>query len=140
MNPIYLESSKLFFSGSSERYLAAKCARQIDSDSPTYRLLVLQSTFYGFSRFTSEAKLDIFHNLFSNSFYILRSASLREGVNEKKTFSFGHCPNYLNPPTPWPQFRQLGPLFSEVEIQDLKVSLELKKKYIYYIIYCIYAT
>ena len=22
----------------------------------------------------------------------------REGVNEKKTFSFGHCPNYLTPP------------------------------------------
>ena len=49
----------------------------------------------------------------------------------KKTFSFGHCPNYLNPP-PWPQFRQLGPLFSEVEIQDLKVSLELKILYILY--------
>ena len=24
--------------------------------------------------------------------------SLREGVNGKKTFSFGHCPNHLNPP------------------------------------------
>ena len=35
---------------------------------------------------------------------------LREGLNGKKTFSFGHCPNHLNPP-PWPQFRQLGPLF-----------------------------
>ena len=23
---------------------------------------------------------------------------IREGVNEKKTFSFGHCPNYLDPP------------------------------------------
>ena len=23
---------------------------------------------------------------------------VREGVKEKKTFSFGHCPNYLNPP------------------------------------------
>ena len=23
---------------------------------------------------------------------------IREGVNGKKTFSFGHCPNYLNPP------------------------------------------
>ena len=50
---------------------------------------------------------------------------------EKRTFSFGHCPNYLTP-TPWPQFGQLGPLFSEVEIQDLKVSLELRILYILY--------
>ena len=56
---------------------------------------------------------------------------LREGVNGKKTFSFGHCPNHLNPP-PSPQFGQLGPLFSEVKIQDLKVSLELKLLYILY--------
>ena len=25
---------------------------------------------------------------------------LREGLNGKKTFSFGHCPNHLNPPIP----------------------------------------
>ena len=56
---------------------------------------------------------------------------LWEGVNGKKTFSFGHCPNPLNPP-PWPQFGQLGPLFSEIEIQDLKVSLELRILYILY--------
>ena len=57
---------------------------------------------------------------------ITAALSIREGVNwKKKTFSFGHCPNYLTPP-PWPQFGQLGPLFSEVEIQDLKVSLELR--------------
>ena len=56
---------------------------------------------------------------------------VREGVNGKKTFSFGHCPNHLNPP-PSPQFGQLGPLFSEVKIQDLKVSLELKLLYILY--------
>ena len=36
------------------------------------------------------------------------------------------------PPPPWPQFGQLGPLFSEVEIQDLKVSLELRILYILY--------
>ena len=53
---------------------------------------------------------------------------IREDINSKKTFSFGHCPNYLTPP-PRPQFGQLGPLFSEVEIQDLKVSLELKILY-----------
>ena len=56
------------------------------------------------------------------------------GQLRKKTFSFGHCPNYLkqkNPPH-WPQFGQLGHLFSEVEIQDLKVSLELRILYILY--------
>ena len=36
---------------------------------------------------------------------------LREGLNEKKTFSFGHCPNHLNPSPPWPQFGHFGPLF-----------------------------
>ena len=56
---------------------------------------------------------------------------IREDINEKKTCSFGHCPNHLNPP-PWPEFRQLGPLFSEVEIQDLKISLELRILYILY--------
>ena len=35
--------------------------------------------------------------------------NLREDINRKKTFSFGHCPNHL--PPPWPQFGQLGPLF-----------------------------
>ena len=34
---------------------------------------------------------------------------VREDINEKKTFSFRHCPNHLNPP--WPQFGQLGPFF-----------------------------
>ena len=64
---------------------------------------------------------------------IINDTKLREDINWKKTFSFGHCPNYLkkNPP-PWPQFGQLGPLFSEVKIQDLKVSLELKILYILY--------
>ena len=58
---------------------------------------------------------------------------LREDINRKKTFSFRYCPNHLPPrPPPWPQFGQLGPLFSEVEIQDLKVSLKLKTLYILY--------
>ena len=39
---------------------------------------------------------------------------------EKKTLSFGHCPNHLTPPLT--QFRQLGPFFSDVKIQDLKVT------------------
>ena len=56
---------------------------------------------------------------------------IREEIHWKKKFSFGHCPNSLTPP-PWPQFGQLGPLFSDVKIQDLKVSLELKILYILY--------
>ena len=28
------------------------------------------------------------------------SLTLGKGSTEKKTFSFGHCPNYLNPPPP----------------------------------------
>ena len=36
---------------------------------------------------------------------------VREGVNEKKTFSFGHCPNYLNPP-PHPPIRAPWSFFS----------------------------
>ena len=67
----------------------------------------------------------------SKLYFLFNSFQLREGVNWKKKFSFGHCPNYLTPP-PWPQFGQLGPLFSEVEIQDLKVSLELRILYILY--------
>ena len=45
------------------------------------------------------------------------------------------------PPTPSPQFGQLVQLFSDVEIQDLKVSLGLKILYVQYImIYYIYTT
>ena len=39
----------------------------------------------------------------------MSSDSLREGLNGKKTFSFGHCQNHLTPPRP--QFGQLGPFF-----------------------------
>ena len=45
---------------------------------------------------------------------------LREDINWKKTFSFRHCPNYLNPPPPWPQFGQLGPLFRKSEFKIWK--------------------
>ena len=45
---------------------------------------------------------------------------------KKKKFSFGYCPNHLNSPPPWPQFRLLGPFFSDVKIQDLKVTWGLK--------------
>ena len=42
-------------------------------------------------------------------------------------YSFGFCPNYLHPS---PQFGQLEQFFSDVKIQDLKISLELKVLYI----------
>ena len=77
--------------------------------------------------------------LIGNQWYSLKFARahwwarIREDLNRKKTFAFGHCPNHLDPP-PWPQFGQLGPLFLEVEIQDLKVSLELRILYVLYII------
>ena len=37
---------------------------------------------------------------------------IREGVNwRKKTFSFGHCPNYLNPPPPMTPIRATWSFF-----------------------------
>ena len=43
--------------------------------------------------------------------------SLREDLNRKKTFSFGHCPNYLTPPPPDP---------NSGNFQDLKTTWGLK--------------
>ena len=54
---------------------------------------------------------------------------------KKKTFSFGHCPNYLTPPPHDPDSGNLVLFFLEVEIQDLKVSLELRILYVLYILY-----
>ena len=50
----------------------------------------------------------------------------------KKNVFFRALPELPKPPPPSPQFGQLGPLFSDVKIQDLKVSLELKILYILY--------
>ena len=52
---------------------------------------------------------------------------LREDINRKKTYSFGHCPNPLNPPPPWPQFGQLGPFFSDVKNDVLACITERSK-------------
>ena len=41
-------------------------------------------------------------------------------------------------PPPSPQFGQLVQLFSDVKIQDFKVSLELRILYVQYMIYTIY--
>ena len=48
----------------------------------------------------------------------------------KKNVFFRALPELPKPP----QFGQLGPLFLEVEIQDLKVSLGLRILYVLYII------
>ena len=67
--------------------------------------------------------------------------SLREGINWKKTFSFGHCPNYLNPPpmtlirATWSSF--FGSQNSRFESQ-FRTKITIYS--IHYIIYCIYAT
>ena len=47
----------------------------------------------------------------------------------------GFCPNYLPPP---PNFHNLYNFFSDVKIQDLKVSLDLKILYILYNMLYIY--
>ena len=48
----------------------------------------------------------------------------------KKNVFFRALPESPKPPPPWPEFGQLGPLFSEVEIQDLKKKKQLKVQYI----------
>ena len=55
-----------------------------------------------------------------------------KGRGQQKKNFFRALPEFPNPPPPWPQFGQLGPLFSDVKIQDLKVSLELKILYMLY--------
>ena len=34
--------------------------------------------------------------------FVFSRRQLREDIGTKKTFSFGHCPNHLNPPPPDP--------------------------------------
>ena len=58
---------------------------------------------------------------FWNYFFCRFFLRLREGINGKKTFSFGHCPNHLNPP-PLTPIRATWSFFSDVKIQDLKVT------------------
>ena len=55
---------------------------------------------------------------------LMPSCQVREGVPRKNCSSFGFRPNYLPPPLPpiWTTCI----IFSDVEIQDLKVSLGLK--------------
>ena len=46
---------------------------------------------------------------------------------EKKNVFFRPLPESPKPP-PWPQFGQLGPFFTDIKIQDLKVNLKQHKK------------
>ena len=63
----------------------------------------------------------------------LEAMWLMGGFPKKICCSYVFCPNYLRPlPAPPPQFGQLVQLFSDVEIQYLKVSLGLKILYINY--------
>ena len=54
---------------------------------------------------------------------------IRDDINRKKMFSFGHCPNHLNPP-PLTPIQATWSFFSDVEIQDLKVTKGRGGRYI----------
>ena len=55
----------------------------------------------------------------------VKALTLGKTSMEKKSFSFGHCPNHLTLP-PWPQFGQLGPLFFYAKNDVLRVWQEKK--------------
>ena len=48
----------------------------------------------------------------------MTGTELREGLNEKKTFSFGHCPNKGGRGLPMPEF--FGPLFRSAFLVNKK--------------------
>ena len=77
-------------------------------------------------------KLSLFSSpaLCAHCFYQTQRGKGRH--QQQKNVFFRALPELPKPTPPWPQFGQLGPLFSEVEIQDLKVSLKLKILYILY--------
>ena len=50
------------------------------------------------------------------------NGDVREDINEKKTFSFGHCPNEGG--LPMPEF--FGPFFQEVHFWSIKRVYFLK--------------
>ena len=66
--------------------------------------------------------------------------SIIKSLRDVLLLSFGHFLNYLSPPPPLPQFGQLVQLFSDVEIQDLKVSVGLKITYMHFNTLNIYTT
>ena len=59
------------------------------------------------------------------SYYALQVFHYKGRHQQKKTFSFGHCPNHLNPPPLTPIWTTWS-FFLDVKIQDLKVTWGLK--------------
>ena len=64
--------------------------------------------------------------------WLCQGCAYHKGRGQLKKNVFSRALLELHNPPPLPQFGQLGPFFSEVKIQDLKVSLELKILYILY--------
>ena len=54
----------------------------------------------------------------------LTHSDIREDIGTKKRFLSGiaRITGTPPPPTPPPQFGQLGPFFSDIKIQDLKIT------------------
>ena len=92
---------------------------KIQPTSPYSKLFIIYCQKY-------ESNIKMLQSLCSQSTCLTKASVslnvLREDINRKKTFSFGHCPNHLNPP-PWPQFGQLGPFFRTSKFKIWK-SLE----------------
>ena len=81
------------------------------------------------------------HNLFATlAWSRLNRITITKGRPQlKKNVFFRALPESPKPPPHDPNLGNLVLFFSEVKIQDLKASLELKILYMIYI-YCIYAT
>ena len=69
----------------------------------------------------------------------LQGYRIREEIQWKKKFSFGHCPNYLTPPPMTPIWATWSSFFGR-QNSRFESQFRTKKYYIYYMIYCIYAT
>ena len=65
------------------------------------------SVTHNFAFVDKSADMDL---LLSSPHNLCRMRALK-GSPPKKTFAFGHCPNYLSPPHPTPQLRQHIQLF-----------------------------
>ena len=78
-----------------------------------------------FDNFNLLSSYETFHT--SEKHNPIKISSIQGTVSREKMLSFGFCPNYLALPPIW----TTSTIFSDVEIQDLKVSLGLKILYIY---------
>ena len=48
--------------------------------------------------------------------------NVREDINSKKTFSFGHCPNHLTPPPPAPNSGNLVLFFGRQKRRFVRMT------------------